>query len=203
MSPKPNVSAQRTRQIIAAATTVFAGKGFAGSTMADIAAEAGINKATIYLYFDSKDALIQAISEQLFTQELADLQAAHAMQGTATERLAAYFEALIAGETEVSPLLPVIYDFYALGLRREDVRVVLAEYMAKSAVLLQTIIEEGVATGEFAPVDAPRAAWTFSALLDGIILQGAYVEALEIKARLRFSVQFLLKSLITHGEEIP
>jgi AcrR family transcriptional regulator len=76
MSPKPNVSNQRTAQIIEAATTVFAAKGFDHATMDDIADQAGINKATIYLYFDSKDALIRAVAGALFARELADLQAA-------------------------------------------------------------------------------------------------------------------------------
>ncbi|HEX72404.1 MAG TPA: TetR/AcrR family transcriptional regulator, partial [Candidatus Hydrogenedentes bacterium] len=44
MSPKPNVTAMRTAQIIEAATTVFATKGFDAATMDDIAAAIGINK---------------------------------------------------------------------------------------------------------------------------------------------------------------
>ena len=43
MVPKPDVSEERTAQIIEAATRVFAAKGFDGATMADIADAAGIN----------------------------------------------------------------------------------------------------------------------------------------------------------------
>ncbi|MBN1889825.1 MAG: helix-turn-helix transcriptional regulator [Thermoflexales bacterium] len=42
MSPKPNVTAQRTAQIIKAATAVFAAQGFDGATMDDIAEAASI-----------------------------------------------------------------------------------------------------------------------------------------------------------------
>ncbi len=103
MSPKPNVSKQRTAQIIKAATTIFAEKGFDRATMTDIADEIGINKATIYLYFESKDALIYAIAEQVFALELADLKAACELPGAATERLTAFYKALIAEEADVLP----------------------------------------------------------------------------------------------------
>jgi AcrR family transcriptional regulator len=198
MPPKPNVSEMRTAQIIEAATAVFAQKGFDSATMAKIADEAGINKATIYLYFDSKDALIRAIAEQVFAQELADLQVACALPGTAAERLNAFYEALIAEESGVSPLMPIIYEFYALGLRRDDVQAVLVTFMEQSAALLQAIIEEGVATGEFAPTDAQKAARTFIALLDGLMIQWAYVKDLDVDAQLRYSVQLLFQGLTNH-----
>jgi len=196
MSPKPNVSEQRTAQIIKAATTIFAEKGFDRATMTDIADEIGINKATIYLYFESKDALIYAIAEQVFALELADLKAACELPGAATERLTAFYKALIAEEADVLPQMPIIYEFYALGLRRDDVRAVLAGFMEQSALLLQTIIEDGVAAGEFAPTDAPKAARTFIALLDGIIIQWAYTEELDVDAQLCFSVQLLFQGLL-------
>jgi len=200
MIPKPDVSKQRTAQIIAAATTIFAEKGFDGATMADIAAEAGINKATIYLYFDSKDVLIRSIAEQIFAQELADLQAAAESPGTATERLEAFYEALIAGEAEVLPLMPIVYDFYALGLRREDVRMVLADFLNQSAALLEAIIREGIESGEFAPVDASQAARALVALLDGTVLQWVYApKEVDVNAQLRYGVQLVFRGLM-NGE---
>ena len=199
MASKPNVSEQRTRQIIEAATGVFAQKGFDRATMDDIAAAAGINKATIYLYFKNKDALIYAIAEQIFAMELADLQTACKLSGTATERLSAFYETLIAEKTEIFPLMPLFYEFYALGLRRDDVQTTLLSFMEQSAALLQCVIEEGVAAGEFAPIDAPKTARTFIALLDGTMMQWAYNPQLDVDAQLRFGVQLLLQGLVKHN----
>ena len=44
----------RRQEILDAARTVFARKGFADGIVDDIAAEAGVAKGTIYLYFPSK-----------------------------------------------------------------------------------------------------------------------------------------------------
>jgi AcrR family transcriptional regulator len=196
MAPRRDVSEQRTAEIIEAATMVFAQKGFDGATMDDIAAAVGINKATIYLYFDSKDALIQTIAETLFAQELADLQSAHDVPGSAIARLTAYYEAMIAEEAEVLPLMPILYEFYALGLRRDDVRAVISDFITRSAEILEAIIEEGIAAGEFAPTEARRAARTLDALLSGTILHWVYApKEVDIDAQLHYGVRLIFRGL--------
>lgn len=56
--------AARREEILASARRVFAGQGFRGTTIADIADEAGIALGTIYLYFSSKEEVFAALSEQ-------------------------------------------------------------------------------------------------------------------------------------------
>jgi AcrR family transcriptional regulator len=199
MLPRPDVTEMRTAQIIEAAIMVFAEKGFEGATMDDIADAVGINKATIYLYFDSKDALIRSIAETLFAQELATTQAAYDLPGNAMARLTAYYEALIADESEVLPLMPILYEFYALGLRRDDVRAVISDFVTRSAEILEAIIEEGIANGEFAPTEARRAALALDALLSGTILHWVYApEEVDIDAQLRYAVQLIFRGLVNH-----
>lgn len=50
----------RRSEIIEAALKVFARKGFHHSRTEDVAAQANIAKGTLYLYFDSKDAIYDA-----------------------------------------------------------------------------------------------------------------------------------------------
>jgi AcrR family transcriptional regulator len=53
----------RRTDILAAAKTVFARKGYHATTVADIAKEAKLSSGSIYWYFDSKDALFHALME--------------------------------------------------------------------------------------------------------------------------------------------
>jgi AcrR family transcriptional regulator len=53
--------AQRREQILAAATQAFARAGFAGTSLDDIATEAGITKVILYRHFESKADLYQAV----------------------------------------------------------------------------------------------------------------------------------------------
>ena len=53
---------ERSPEILDAALACFSEKGFAATRMDDVAARAGISKGTIYLYFDSKEALFKALA---------------------------------------------------------------------------------------------------------------------------------------------
>jgi len=53
--------------ILDAAMRVFADKGYHAATVSNVAEAAGLGKGTIYIYFDSKDALTTAIVERHFS----------------------------------------------------------------------------------------------------------------------------------------
>lgn len=59
------VTTARRKQILDAATQVFAEKGFHRATIKDIAHVAGIADGTIYTYFASKDAILIAVLDRL------------------------------------------------------------------------------------------------------------------------------------------
>lgn len=66
-SPVRGRDAGRTReQIFAAATKIFAKKGFDGARVDKIAAEAGVNKQLLYHHFGSKDGLFTAALERAY-----------------------------------------------------------------------------------------------------------------------------------------
>ncbi|GAA0543758.1 AcrR family transcriptional regulator [Rhizomicrobium palustre] len=62
----------RPEEISKAALTIFAQKGYAAATMADIAALAGITKGTIYLYFRNKEDLFNALVREHIADKLAE-----------------------------------------------------------------------------------------------------------------------------------
>lgn len=51
----------KRRQILAGARRVFLAKGYEGASMDGIAKAAGVSKGTLYVYFDSKEALFEAL----------------------------------------------------------------------------------------------------------------------------------------------
>jgi AcrR family transcriptional regulator len=68
----PDESAVRQR-IIAAARLHFLTHGFRGVTMDDLAGELGMSKKTLYAYFPSKSALLEAVLHDKFTSLEADV----------------------------------------------------------------------------------------------------------------------------------
>jgi AcrR family transcriptional regulator len=56
---------ERQAQLLRAAATAFAHAGFAGTSMDDVAAAAGVTKLIVYRHFDSKDELYRAVLTQV------------------------------------------------------------------------------------------------------------------------------------------
>ena len=59
---------ERVRKLLDAATALFVERGINATTIDDIVTRAGIAKATFYHYFESKQALLQALREDLVEQ---------------------------------------------------------------------------------------------------------------------------------------
>jgi len=69
LGKKELIVEQRKQQIMNAALTVFARKGYGAATVPDIAREAGIAVGTIYIYYESKrDLLVSLFANYVSTQ---------------------------------------------------------------------------------------------------------------------------------------
>jgi AcrR family transcriptional regulator len=62
----------RRSQLLRAARTVFAKKGYDSATVSEIVASAGVAQGTFYLYFPGKDALAGAFAEE-FSERFAEV----------------------------------------------------------------------------------------------------------------------------------
>ncbi|MFK0207905.1 TetR/AcrR family transcriptional regulator [Agrobacterium sp. NPDC090283] len=74
-------------RIIDAATTLFATRGFAGTSMEQVALQCGAGKDTVYRRFSSKVALFEAVVEHAHARAVARLRDLPMAQGNALERL--------------------------------------------------------------------------------------------------------------------
>ena len=67
------LSTEMENKIVNAATRAFIKKGKAGTSMQDIAEEAGINRTLLNYYFRSKDKLFDLVFQRVFIRFLPDL----------------------------------------------------------------------------------------------------------------------------------
>ena len=102
----------KRRQIMAGARELFLAQGFDAASMGEIARTAGVSKGTLYVYFDSKEQLFEAIAteecnrlaERVFSLDLED----HDVEAVLTRLGCAYFgllsrpEAMAAVRTVIS-----------------------------------------------------------------------------------------------------
>ena len=177
MSGKDKVSSKREQQkearrraIIEAGLQAFTAQGFTATRLDDVAVRAGIGKGTIYLYFDSKEALFEeVVRENLFPaqEELESLVAQ--FEGSATELLTTHLRYFYAGlaDDKIPPLI-------AMVLGEGNRFPALTEFFFREMVsgnqdIMRSIIEKGVANGEFRPTDIGR----FSQILIAPVLISA------------------------------
>lgn len=87
-------TATPTRErILEAATTLFSRYGFKRASMEDIAMEAGLSRAALYLQFKNKEDIFRELSRGLHEQAMAQAEAALAGDGAIAERLLHAIEA--------------------------------------------------------------------------------------------------------------
>ena len=65
---RSNRRARTARDLISAAQTVLAAKGYHGAKVADIAREAGVGVGTFYLYYTTKEAVFLELVEEALSQ---------------------------------------------------------------------------------------------------------------------------------------
>ncbi len=73
---RQKAKAEKHRQILDAAFSCFAQKGFAATRLDEIADRAGVAKGTIYLYFENKDALYIALFQKTLDELFGAIDAA-------------------------------------------------------------------------------------------------------------------------------
>jgi len=171
MSPRPDVSVTRKNQILDAATAVFARLGFHDARMDDIVQASGLSKGALYWYFKSKEDIITAISQRLFTTDIEQLVGLLHAEGSVSERLQQLIQARIAGLQEMSDVVTILFEFYATALHQDGVRQFIKAYFQNFHELLVALIQQGIDRGEFRYVDAVAAAAALDAVFEGLVVR--------------------------------
>ena len=116
-----------------AAQDVLLAKGIHDTTMADIAVAAGLGKGTVYLYFESKQALLAALRRRYVEQIATELRASQTKADSAADEIARLVRALITEGTRRPDLHHLL--FHAAGIEEKDafapVTAIFAEVVAR------------------------------------------------------------------------
>lgn len=107
----PHEEGAKRRQVIEGARKVFLAQGFDAASMGEIARQAGVSKGTLYVYFDSKERLFEAVvederrgqAEQVFSLDPND----HDVEAV-LGRLGKAFVEFLCQPSSISPLRTVM-----------------------------------------------------------------------------------------------
>jgi AcrR family transcriptional regulator len=163
----------RTRaQLIAAAATVFARRGYVAASLDEVAEEAGLTKGAVYSNFDSKEELFQAVIDERFNEPMK--HAAEVIENSAgtTEELAMVgaraFVDVVQQEREVF-LLALEMNIH-VARHPERAPTFAAARREQLADVADIITEHSKASGDPLPLPAFEMAIAVEALSQGIAL---------------------------------
>lgn len=151
----------RPGELLAAALELFVEKGFAATTVEEVARHAGVSKGTLFLYFTSKEELFKAVVRHnisgLFPQWNVEFDA---FEGSTADMLrycvklwwarlgsakASGISKLMLSEAENFPALAAFYQH---------------EVIQPAHGLIRRILQRGIERGEFAPLDLKYGVYT-------------------------------------------
>jgi AcrR family transcriptional regulator len=203
MTPRADVSEQRKDQILEAATKVFTERGFANARMDDIVAESGLSKGTLYWYFDSKDTLIVGILDRVFDWETTHLRKLLNREESAQKKLQIFVNTTIQDLEKMTPLMPLILEFWSLSIRRKTINQAIKRYFQDFFDLIEPIIELGIQQGEFRPVNAKETAIAIGSITEGTILLYVYFsDFIDFEKQFRTNLDLILVGLLTNDMDV-
>ena len=160
-SPDSEVRQENVRRILDSAERLFRHYGYSKTTVADIARDLGMSPANIYRFFESKNEILQALcSRMLGTGHELALQIA-ALPLSAEERLRRYVETEHRLTVETMMDAQKVHEMVVVAIEQNwDV---IDRHIDRLTDVVQKIIEDGIAAGEFPQQDARVAARCFGA----------------------------------------
>jgi AcrR family transcriptional regulator len=154
------------QSILDAARELVGRDGFRAAQMSAVAAGAGVATGTIYRYFPTQGELFAEVFRRNSQREVDAMQAAARRAGSCTERLRGAMETFIVRAMRNRRLA------YALIAEPVDTRVEAERlsYRRAYAQVLERLLDEGIAAGEFAAQDAHISAAALVGLLAETLL---------------------------------
>jgi AcrR family transcriptional regulator len=165
----------RRDQMLAAAATLIAERGFGDTRIADVAARVGASPALVIYYFGTKDSLL---TEALRWSERSFYDATEEMLRS-TPKLRHRLELLVEWtlvpdkQTALTGDWGLWFDLWAQAFRHPEVKKDRADLDAQWRDLIVRVVQAGIDAGEIGNVDVETFAIMWGSLLDGLVVQVA------------------------------
>jgi AcrR family transcriptional regulator len=196
MEPRRRATRDETRALILEkAESLFRQFGFAKTTVADIASEAGMSTANVYKYFPSKDAIVAAGAALNFGHLMAALVRIVGGEGSAVDRLETMVLTIARTLRDIFRSERQLYKLIATCIEQNWACV--QEFDEELVSVVAGLLQEGMRAGEFS-VMAPAA--TARVLLESLksvthpLLLGKIADA-DVEKRACEQVRFLARAL--------
>ena len=194
----PEASEEVKDRIIHSSLKLFAEKGYAGTSLREIAEEARTTKPMIYYYFGNKEGLYVSLLKDLLhglgeTVERA-IDPAADIETNLRNYTSAYVDYIQAQETSIALLLREMF-----GLGEQVVREFSIELEAQVRSHLRRLLETGVEQGRFRDIDPDACSLAINGIIYISVLRRVYRDVRIDKQRVLSQVMdYYVRGLMAH-----
>jgi AcrR family transcriptional regulator len=165
-------AAARKAQILAAAATVFAEKGFHRAKTKEIAEAADVSEGTLYNYFDSKEDILFGIMARLAEVETLPEEFMEALKSDVRDFFVAMFRYRLGRidqiQETIQALLPEV-------IVNDDLRErFYQQFVLRVTKLVEQYVQARIEMGHIRPINAALAARAVQAAFIGLLLLRIY-----------------------------
>ena len=158
--------AARRAQIVSAAVTVLADRGFASASLSAIADEVGISKGVISYHFAGKTELLHEVVRHVLQDASAWMTPRITGAASYGEALRCYVVANLAYLDEHRAEIVALTEVLANARATPGVEGIFRDAQREAVAALQAILDGGVASGEFDRMPTRTAAIALRAAID-------------------------------------
>ncbi len=166
---------KKRSEIRDAALEIFARKGFENTTVQEIADKANISKGTVYLYFKTKEDILDTASKEILQQLEGEILGASEGLSDPVDKLSALISEALNITPEFEQIFAVHMEIRLFHLRNKAYEKVIRHLkatLAKFRGVVSEIIGQGKDQGAFRhDVDAEALAICLLGIVDGIVMQ--------------------------------
>ncbi len=197
-----NIRAKKKEKIILAAMVLFAKKGFAGTSVADIAKEAGIGKGTTYEYFKGKDDLFFATFEKFleYSENAANISLSNLAAKSAAEKVSAFSMSVLNSIKEAEKFYPLTLEFWAASgssKYKNEIKKLFKDFYRRVGSIFADIIKQGIALEEFdADLDIDAFVPAIVGAWDMIGLQAWFDDEFDIDRTMKGFTDLIIRGLL-------
>lgn len=183
-------------KVLDAAIDLFNSQGFNGTSVRDIANKAGVNVSLISYYFNGKKGLLEYLMTSFLEEYLRIMEESYQKQenSAAKERLLDLVYSILQYESSCYQLAR--FTHREITLDSLLVREIMMTYLAKETHYYRTIIEKGIANGEFRKKPVMLTVMQIKGMLTMPFIHPQYlVEVLHLRPNERYFVDIYFKEI--------
>lgn len=172
------------RRLLDSALESFSERGYEGASIREIIERAGVTRPVLYYYFKDKEDLFCRLMQKTYEQFNSDMDLVTSTVSGCRQRLQALMENAFRRTEETPQMVRLVLQVFFSGTQQGRIFEVTHALEEARFERMQSIMRDGLSSGELAGADAESLALAFSGVMDIYLMMKSHVPETPLDAQL-------------------